>query len=327
MCEVVIPPFKGLVKELLFTHNTLISILYAIITSADTRYIRCCTGAGGVINKGAQFRYGVDSQYGDIIFVMKRDFWRILKGVDFRKHTVLEHPYVGHSHKRDFIEYDGDGNTNLVDRWLEMDASYYDFRRPPEPGVRIGNGKECKGSQWAFSWCNVQLHIGENVDLQNVEKVYAPAWIVHDSATMARIEAGGVNTTLLLQLVTNKLPNYPSGDQALNPLNGLFHLYGPPLAEAHYYKIQRDRSKIEEDTVSHHTYNAIQLKDSAAEQTIPTYRHGGHSTSTVFLHESAFKDAEMKYMADLINRNMTMHPPELAGSVAKCAPFQYELHS
>jgi hypothetical protein len=327
MCDSSTLSFKGLVKELLFTHNTLISVLYAIVTKADTRYIRCCTSEGYVINKGAQFRYGVDSQYGDVIFVMKKDFWRDLKGVDFRRHIVLDYPYVGHSHKRDFIENFGDGNINLVDRWLEIDASYYDFRRPPEPGVRIGNGKECKESHWDFSWCNIQLHIGENVGLHHVEKVYAPAWIVHDNVTIAKIADSGVNATLLQRLVTNNLPNYPGGDCATNPLNGLFHLYGPPLAGDHYYKIQRDRSKIEEDAVSHHTYGAIQLKDrsAAAEQRVPTYRHGGHSTSTVFLHEAAFRNVEVKYMADLIGRNMTKQLPETAESVSKCAPFKHEM--
>jgi hypothetical protein len=324
MCQRLLA-FQGLVKRLLFTHNTLLSVLYTMIMSSDSRFLRCCFSNGVVINEGAQFRYGLDSQYGDVIFVMKDDFWKDMKGAHYSKKGITDHTVVGHMHYHDFIEYDKDRDKNLIDRWLEMDAYYYDIRKPPAPGVRIGGSRECKaGTHWAYSWCNIQLHIGQNVPFEHVERMYAPAWLVHDHDTVARIAAGGVNTTLLQLLVTNQLPDFPHGDHAPNPLNGLFRLYGPPNASHHYYMINKDRDKIQDDKISHHIYNAI--KDpppSRTNQTIPTHRHSSHSSSTVFLHEEAFKDAEIKYLAEIIGRNMTNLDPSEAPTIAKCAQFAY----
>jgi hypothetical protein len=279
-----------------------------------------------VINEGAQFRYGLDSQYGDIIFVMKDDFWKNMRGAHYSERKLADHVIVGHLHSHDFLQYSGEADTNLIDRWLEMDAYFYDIRKPPAPGVHIGHSRECMGdTHWAFSWCNIQLHIGENVCFSNVEKMYAPAWLVHDAETMARIEQkGGVNTTLLRLLVTNRLPNFPHGDRAPNPLNGLFHLYGPPSAADHYYMIQKDRHKIHDDKISHQIYRTIRdPHPSRANQTIPTHRHASHSSSTIFLHEEAFKDVEVKYIADIVARNLTKLATSLAPEIAQCALYKH----
>lgn len=312
-----LPSFAGLVKSLFFTHNTLITILYTIITSADTRYIRCCDHDGTAINKGAQFRHGLDSQYGDIVFVMHKEFWRDKKGMDYHNRSSVAHAIVGHVHKHDFVEYDGPGNTNIVDRWLEIDAKMYDMRKPIPPGVRLGNGKECRGVEWQFSWCNLQIHMGENIELTNVRRVYAPAWLLHDTMMMSKIEANGVNATLLRLLVSNQLPNYPNGDQAPNPLNGLFHLYGPPLANDHYHMIFKARRKIGQDDLANSTYDAILPTSFGQLQHIPTHRSASHSSSTVFLDEKAFIDLEIRYMADLVYHNMTDLPHSAAWNISK----------
>jgi hypothetical protein len=318
------PPVKNLIRELLFTHNTLISVLYAIILSTDTRYIRCCKTDGEVYHKGAQFRYGIDSQYGDIVFVMKPSFWRGMKGYDSHKSAIVQNPVFGHVHRHDFIEYNGAGNINLVERWFEQDARYFDFRRPAEESVRVGHGKECKGQEWSFSWCNIQMHLANNVELKHVEKVYAPAWVVYDETTTRKMQARGINATLLRQLVSNQLPFYPHGDHAVNELNGKFHLYGPPLATQHYHKVERRRGKIEEDLTSFHTYNSFDLPRNVDNQSILTYRYAQHSTSTVFLHERAFRDLEVRYMLDLVQRNMTDLDPELVRNVTQCMAYRYE---
>ena len=294
------PSVKNLVKYLLFTHNTLLSVLYSMIVSTDTRYIRCCDFNGHIHNLGAQFRYGLDSQYGEIVFIMKPDFWKGMKGVNYKSKSQVEHIVAGHIHQHDFIEYAGPGNENLIDRWLEMDAMNYDFRKPITPGSHFGSGKECKHHDWAYSWCNIQLHIGENVGFEHVEKVYVPTWLISDTGTIKKIEEKGVNITLLRLLVTNQLPNYPYGDQAPNPLNGRFRLYGPPRASHHYHIIQKERHKLLEDPLSHHTYEAIELAEDSGNQTIPTSRHAAHSSSTVFMHERAFRDLEVRYVENLI---------------------------
>lgn len=323
MSTAALPVFKGLIKSLLLTHNTLLSILYAIIMSNDSRYIRCCDHGGKVINKGAQFRDGLDSQYGDVVFIMKNDFWKGLKGVRNHNYTVIDYPLAGHVHKHDFVDYSTPGNINLIDRWLEHDARLYDFRRPVEPGTKLGNGRECLHHEWPFSWCNLQFHVGENVGFEHVEKVYAPAWIVHDSATVAKIANHGVNTTMLRLLVTNQLTHYPGGDNAPNLLNGLFHLYGPSKANDHYFLITKERHKIDEDTVSHATYESIEPTTAGQQQTVPTYRHASHSSSTVFLDERTFHDLEIRYMADLIEHNMTMYTPDIATLVRSQVLYQY----
>ena len=325
MCNELIS-VAGSFLRLLFTHNTLISVLYSIITSTNSRYLRCCSEDGHVINKGAQFRYGLDGQYGDVIFVMKPDFWKGMRGVSYHGEMRTDHVVAGHFHEDDFVEYTGEGNTNLIDGWHDVEALFYELRRPAMEGERIGLGKECKGIKHAFSWCNIQLHVGENVNFTHVAKVYVPAWVVYDTITMERIEFGGINTTLLRQLVTNQLPHYPTGDRAPNPLNGLFHLYGPRLAHAHYYLIQKERHKIEDDAVSHHTYTAIEAEAEISDlppQSVPTYRHARHSTSTVFLHEKAFRDAEIKYMADVVESGMSSRPRSVARNLSLCAPYQY----
>lgn len=319
-----LPPFKGLVTSLIFTHNTLISILYLIINSPDSRYIRCCDHQGSAINKGAQFRDGLDSQYGDVIFLMKTNFWQGMKGVHYSNESITRHIFAGHVHHHDFIEYTGEGNVNLVDRWLEQDARLFDFRRPLAEGMHVGNGKECTKHDWAFSWCNTQIHIGDNVGFEHVEKVYVPAWIVYDNETIAQIEKKGVNTTMLQLLVTNRLPFYPTGDHASNPLNGLFHLYGPRNAHEHYYVIAKERHKIMLDGLAHAVYEPIHPKSSGQQQSTPTHRHSARSSSTVFLDENTFVDLEVRYMADLISRNMTMHPHHMAHNISQLALYQFD---
>ena len=293
-----LPSFLGMVKFMFFTHNTMLSVLYTMVTSPDAHFIRCCSGENEIINRGAQFRHGLDSQYGDIIFEMKRDFWLDLKGIDYKKKAVIDHAFVGHFYQHDFIEYKNDDAKFEVDKWLEADSRMYNFR-PPTEGL---NGKECKKPTWEVSWCNVQIHIGENIKFSYVEKVYAPAWILHDSDTMARIEANGINTTLLTLLVSNRLPFYPHEDNIRNPLNGLFHLYGPAKANDHYHIIEKERGKFKERPHSHSIYQDIE--SSTDTPTIQTHRYSS-SSSAMSLHQNAFEDLQVRYMADLIRANMT----------------------
>ena len=317
-----LPAFGGLVKSLFFTHNTLITVLYTIITSSDSHYIRCCSPDGSIINKGAQFRHGLDSQYGDIVFVMQKDFWLKKKGMDYHNKVPVSHAVVGHSHKRDFIEYNSLQNINQTHKWLEKDANLYAMREPIRLDKGFGSGKECKGKAWQFSWCNVQLHLGENIDLTNVRRVYAPAWLLRDAGTIERIQAHGVNTTLLQLLVSNQLPYFPNANHKRNPLNGLFHLYGPPLANDHYHIILKTSRKIGENNFANHTYYGIEPTSSGKTQKIPTHRAAAHSTSTVFLDERAFNDLEVRFMADLVYNNMTeLHYSE-ARNISKAVRYR-----
>lgn len=308
--------FASVINYLLFTHNTFLSVLYSMVTSNDSRHIRCCDSEGTILNRGAQFRYGIDSQYGDVAFIMKPDFWRNMKGSDHKNRGPKEHVVVGHFYKKDFLEYTGEANIYLVERWLENEARIYDYR-PETSGL---TGKECKQGTWNVSWCNIQLHIGENVGFEHVEKVYAPAWILYDNDTVAKIEHNGVNTTLLRLLVSNQLPNYPFGDQAPNVLNGRFQLYGPPRAEKHYHLIEKDRGKYRGKGQSNSFYEHIEPVSEPFK--IQTHRHSA-SSSAISIHEHAFVDLQVRYMADLVERNMTMMDPVEAASVRNNTLYRY----
>ena len=71
-----LPSFMGIINLLFFTHNTMVAVLYSMVNSPDAHFIRSTDQYGNLISRGAQFRYGVDSQYGGVVFVMKNNFWK-----------------------------------------------------------------------------------------------------------------------------------------------------------------------------------------------------------------------------------------------------------
>lgn len=296
--------FKGLARLLFFTHNTMLSVLYTLLRGPNAHFIRAVDERGVIINRGAQFRYGIDSQYGDVVFVMKNDFWRGLKGTGEHGRNVTQHVHFGHFYKHDFVEYKGEANQFLVKRWLELEAMAFDYR-PETYGL---NGKECKQREWNVTWCNLQVHVGENIDFHHIEKVYAPAWIVHDSETMAKISANGLNITVLLQAVTNQLPYYPDNQTVpeVNLLNGKFHLYGPKRASDHYHKIEKAHSRYRYRQHTGAIYTAIEPTNVA--YSVQTHRHRS-SSSAISLSEVAFLDLQSKYITDLVAYNMTVKDP------------------
>ncbi|KAJ1412271.1 hypothetical protein B484DRAFT_402359, partial [Ochromonadaceae sp. CCMP2298] len=123
-----LPSFKGLVKFLFFTHNTLISVLYQMFTTPGCQYIRGLNREGLPIKKGAQFRHGLDSQYGDVVFVMERDFWTDMQGVTPKSKGARRtpNPVFGHFYRRDFVQYK-DKHTAEVQGWLGRDAQQFDY--------------------------------------------------------------------------------------------------------------------------------------------------------------------------------------------------------
>jgi hypothetical protein len=253
----LMPSIRGLTKLLFFTHNTMLSVLYTMLRSPTSHHIRAVDEQGAVLNRGAQFRYGIDSQYGDVIFIMKNDFWRELKGAQGRENNITDHATFGHFYKRDFIEYAGAANEFLVQRWMELEAEAFDYR----PETEALDGRECKHSTWNVTWCNLQMHIGENVSFHHIEKIYAPAWIVHDTETMAKIADNGLNTTFLRDAVTNNLPFYPHLPPTVpepNLLNGKFHLYGPKRANDHYHQIEKTRGRFQTREHSGAIYGAVE---------------------------------------------------------------------
>ena len=65
-------------ESLLWTHNMPLNIFYEIMSGTENRFLKYFKK--DYKDKGLQFRYGVDSQYGEVIFVMKPGFYIGKKG-------------------------------------------------------------------------------------------------------------------------------------------------------------------------------------------------------------------------------------------------------
>lgn len=222
--------------RLLWTHNTPYETLHKMIAGEYKREIRCCEDDGSPYKLGAQFRYGLDSQYGDIVFVAKAgDWWKSMKGVarnDFDANgapPLVENPVLGHLfQEKDFLQYD-QWNKERIDTSLRRDAQLFDFR----PHDATGSGLECmRGEDSVFTWCNTQMHLGSSVPLDLIGTVLAPRWIVDDKAALSMVPNSGA----LVNMVTNNMPVFPDGTK--NELDGKFVLYGPSIAENHYEYIR-----------------------------------------------------------------------------------------
>lgn len=281
---------EGMFTKLLFTHNTPLSVLYKMVT-VDEKYIRCCSH-GSPMGRGAQFRYGLDSQYGDVIFVMKNDFWHNMKGVDMYG-AITDYPVILHIFKNDPpLSYD-DNNREKLQQMLIDDAGQYDFRSP----TTNLTGDQCCEKEWPTSWCNFRLHLGTNVDLTFVDKVYVPYWVtIHPELLPSTIDS-----QMFIKLLTNQLPIFSDGKP--NPLNGKFNTYGPPDPIAHYYYINLDRMNGR-DQLAFTIYGQFKLRSTV--QTIQTkrepYMYG--NSSTIAISEESFIQMEKLYMIDLVEHGM-----------------------
>lgn len=164
----------GLFRELLFTHNTNISSALRMF-SGEYKNIRYCEqidGKSSIIGRGAQFRWGLDSQYGEIKFIMKRHFWKAYKLGVSEKNRVKK--FAKHVVFRDFwgdVEFsDGEELKNI----LLTQALNYNFRKKEKSNSGFCDDQYDRTN---FSWCNIQIHIGENVSFFDIDAVLIPSFV------------------------------------------------------------------------------------------------------------------------------------------------------
>jgi hypothetical protein len=198
--------------ELLWTHNMPLSVFYNMFTDENSikgllhnavkshaeKVLRTNSNdekATEDINhapSGIQFRYGVDSQYGDVIFIMKPGFfYKYNKNDDARVWRIFPNTH-------DKIDRRPTNPTLLANELiknlsnkqlkneLKKDASFFKFRQMSSSPIDSGDVNytginECMQDQWNNSWCNHQLHLFEDVSFKDVKCVLLPHWITtHD---------------------------------------------------------------------------------------------------------------------------------------------------
>ena len=281
---------SGVFRNLLFTHNTPYISLLMMIEGQYEKHIRCCTSSGSPIGRGAQFRHGLDSQYGDVIFVMKAGpWWSSMPGVDAFRQTKTQDPQLGRFWDKTIRGYDI--YKNSIENELELEALIYDFRRPEDRG----NGTECVpyAKKKQISWCNTQLHLGANVPLEYVDTVLVPRWIKENPVGAAK------NPRLQSFLSGNYRKNDP-----LKELSKKVKFYGPSMIKDFYSyltfpitdkKTYYPGTELMENVITHTTRNPYPLG----------------SSSKLSLGGDAFRSAEKMYMELLVERGMASNYLEI----------------
>jgi hypothetical protein len=263
----------GKFDELIFTHNIPLARFIPMIKKGPLGLLHT--------NRGAQFRYGIDSQYGEIMFIMKKDFLNSFE---------------------DFLECDGFFGCKPVQKpffWnplvdypnpdLEATAKKFTFR----PEDYRGNGTECQhgvGKHYP-TWCNQQVHINKTVSLDFVDKVLIPSYIYDDGRVNKKIikhtqyDMRNLNTDDIL----------PNGEK--NPLKGKVLTYGPSYGVEHYSYISPKEYSILE------FYGTILPMTVFKPQKTSTIREGPISAQ-VFISPEAFYEAEQTYMHHLVDEKL-----------------------
>lgn len=161
---------------LLWTHNTSMDTGIKMMSGEYTN-IKCCTSSNigkKIKGRGAQFRWGLDSQYGDFKIIMRPDFWRKYnKGVDPFTQEITSSPK--------FVDF-WDGKVMSfaqAEKLLKNQASKYTYR---SKSGHPGQFNLCdKNEREMYTWCNIQLHIGENVEFEDIAFVLVPAFLENNS--------------------------------------------------------------------------------------------------------------------------------------------------
>ena len=165
-----IKPEKNIFDELLWTHNMPLSIFYKILISSDDK-----DAVLRPSSKGLFFRYGVDSQYGEVIFIMKPGFFYKYS----TRQTYFEHLFLKN---KDGIT-DRYWTTSIeIKEKLKKDANMFSYRILNKDTdlaniLASFSGNECNSNTWNNSWCNMQMTMHEDVYFNDVLFVLLPEWI------------------------------------------------------------------------------------------------------------------------------------------------------
>ena len=168
-------------SSLLFTHNTNILGFLKILKSG------AILGKCNNESKGAQFRYGIDSQYGEIKFIMKRNSYLISKlygnsnnivtGCAVNKYGAY---FVDDPYYTKLPDLTKELTEEKLDDELLKEAKNYDFRMHKYNNNSnknsFTNGSKCN-NDYMPTWCNIQLHVSEDVSLRHVDYILVPNFV------------------------------------------------------------------------------------------------------------------------------------------------------
>jgi len=326
---VMIENVKGVFNWLLPTHNTSLDVGLSMLMGRYS-YIRGVEQTGRhvyVYGRGAQFRWGIDSQYGDMIFIMKPNFWKNYKhGVEMDNYGDVQR-VLGVTFKDFWGEKDH--SEQSAKKQMEKEALNFGFRVPDWDGM-CGSSS----SRENFTWCNIQIHIGDNVSFDDIDSVLVPRYLLQDSSiTFDGIPVANIlNDAQYKNKITVKVPTEDGTGtetkQIDNPFKNKIIRYGPLVVSApparrsvpfshpsldrigyhpHYMSVLnttlKPRHKVY-DSVFRTLKVGSMIGDPMDREAIRTGLHRSRangSSSAIALSWEAFTDAEEEYMDRLVH--------------------------
>lgn len=307
---------RGTFNNLLYTHNTLIPTFMLMITGQYS-FIRCCqqTWSGVEIpaGRGAQFRYGLDSQYGEVKIILKPKFWeQYSRGVSLETGDFVDYPNF-----YDFWTQKGyEGDSNDLKYLLETQALNYNFRVVDEKlGLTNEGGEECKQYtrnimenkekglppsvlDTAYpSWCNVQLHLGNNVKYDDILAVIVPSFLKDPDIIFSNIQ-----TAKMLESAQND-DTLPDGKP--NPFKGkLIFVQSGTIVPAKYYGYRSENvGNKSGNALERDFYNNLRKKlgqTTDDNRFMQRNRFPNGNSSLVATSSDEFKKEQQEYMRLLV---------------------------
>jgi len=157
---------KGKFNGLLFTHNTNLEVAINFFRGKYKAFRAIDEDTGRPQGRGAQFRWGLDSQYGEIIFVMKPNFFR-----KYKRGVTVNGELVNYVYFTDFWNAIG-GKEEMLKAQMITEAKKFTFRKYK----RAADDVCMKDTErYNYGWCNLQIHLGEDVNLEDVHTVFIPS--------------------------------------------------------------------------------------------------------------------------------------------------------
>ena len=275
---------RGQFDSLLFTHNTSLNVALRLL-SGEYKNIQGVepSDPSRPFGRGAQFRWGVDSQYGDVMFIMKPQFWR-----NYTKGATMASMIVDYPVFLDLFQ-DISGDEKTMFPTMQRDALNFNWRPhdAKQDPVQACQGDDRK----TLTWCNIQLHIGENVSLFDVDTVLVPRYLVTSGLTL--IDGRPIDKFLDSLQSQIELP-----DIGLNPFYGRIEYYGPKTVEKHYTYIAKSTRADYYSTLS------IKAIPSSSKEAVqrgmmrdPAYIG---TSSKISISAEAYTSAEKEYFKRLL---------------------------
>jgi hypothetical protein len=308
---------RGIFTDLLYTHNTIVPTFVKMLTG-EYHNIRCCHN-DSPIGFGAQFRYGLDSQYGEVKIIMKPNFWaKYSKGVSL-KQKIVDHPVFADLFQG--IEYSS--KDPVLSYILSMQAKNFNFRHLDQLlGLENQGGMTCYSATEKMvqnyqsrvpsqlldkpypSWCNIQLHLGENVDFNDISLIIVPGYLKNPDL---KIMTRDGKTIPIHQIIDDA--NTRTGIP--NPFKGKI-VYSSEVPPEEYYSLLDVRkiiAKADIETTTYYQTISQMIKESGKSLSPPDYMQRKSvmmwgNTSPVAVSPQIFREETQLYMIQLVENNL-----------------------